>query len=461
MKQLNFLTSSGTPGLGSTQLKTTLRVGKDSLLTSLRSILLIFAFILGVGNVLGDTYTRLESIASIDESAEYVLGIDGTGFHYTGTSSWGTIALPSAQTPLKYTLNKTNNGTTFTAKTTISNTVYYLTVPGSNNTFTMSTNSTDLRLGTTTTDTDNSYAIANTSTTTRHIRVGASGLRSYANTTGNMAFFYKVTSSNPCTVTWHVNGGTTTAGGPTTNSTTGSKVTKLPTAPTSSACDGSKVFVGWTKTPIDGTTNTKPADLFSTVAQSPELKGNTDFYAVFANQVSAGGSSATLFDISDYSAIPTNWSNHNVGVGSYFCFDAGGDSLTSPLQTPHNNVQVTCSVATYGGTTGSTNHPLTVYLLDAEGNIKDTKTTATPSSSSYVSSGTLSFGDIDYSFKIRFYLPSANKGARLRTPKCTGTTLPTYNGYRTSCCTPLAQINGSFSLNHFSCHVETDQICKP
>ena len=48
----------------------------------------------------GDTYEQLTSIANIDESAQYVLGIDGTGFHYEGTSSWGKTALPSAQTPI-------------------------------------------------------------------------------------------------------------------------------------------------------------------------------------------------------------------------------------------------------------------------------------------------------------------------------------------------------------------------
>ena len=95
------------------------------------------------------------------------------------------------------------------------------------------------------------------------------------------------TAPTPCTITWHVNSGTTTAGSPTTNSTTGSKITTLPTAPTSAACDGSKVFVGWTETPIVGTTNTKPSDLFTTSAGAPTLTQTaTHYYAVFANQTS-------------------------------------------------------------------------------------------------------------------------------------------------------------------------------
>ena len=157
-------------------------------------MLLLCALIVGSSNVWADTYEQLTSIASIDESAEYVLGIDGTGFHYDGTSSWGKTALPSAQTPLKYTLKKANDNNSFTAETTISATKYYLQVPTSN-TFSMTTSAgtnTNLIIGTTQVSGTN-YAVANKTTTARHLRInGTSGLRSYAGTTGTMAFFYKV-----------------------------------------------------------------------------------------------------------------------------------------------------------------------------------------------------------------------------------------------------------------------------
>ena len=146
-----------------------------------------------------DTYEQLTSIANIDESADYVLGIDGTGFHYEGTSSWGKTALPSAQTPIKYTLTKAQDGNSFTAKAIISGKTYYLQVPTSN-TFSMATSTgtnTDLIIGTTQISGTN-YAVANKSTTTRHLRInGTSGLRSYAGNTGTMAFFYKVVPSVP------------------------------------------------------------------------------------------------------------------------------------------------------------------------------------------------------------------------------------------------------------------------
>ena len=148
-------------------------------------------------NASADTYEQLTSIANIDESAQYVLGIDGTGFHYEGTSSWGKTALPSAQTPIYYTLTKAADGASFTAKAIISETEYYLQVPTSN-TFSMATSAgtnTDLIIGTTQVSGTN-YAVANKTTTARHLRInGTSGLRSYAGTTGSMAFFYKVTKS--------------------------------------------------------------------------------------------------------------------------------------------------------------------------------------------------------------------------------------------------------------------------
>ena len=166
----------------------------------LKTLLLLCALVAGSSSVWATTtYTQLTSISDIDESYYYVLGIDGTGFHYSGTSSWGLTALPTAQTPLYYILKKANDGKSFTAKTTISSTTYYLQVPTSN-TFSMATSTgtnTDLIIGTTQVSEPN-YAVANKGTTTRHLRInGTSGLRSYAGTTGSMAFFYKVSKEDP------------------------------------------------------------------------------------------------------------------------------------------------------------------------------------------------------------------------------------------------------------------------
>ena len=163
----------------------------------LKSFFLLFALIVGSSSVWGQTYERLTSIANIDEDADYVLGIDGTGFHYSGISSWGLTALPSAQTPLYYKLKVANDEKSFTAATTINSTKYYLQIPTSND-FSMSTSTgtnTDIIIGTTysSAGTGKEYAVANKSTTTRHLRRnGTSGIRSYAGNTGSLCFFYKV-----------------------------------------------------------------------------------------------------------------------------------------------------------------------------------------------------------------------------------------------------------------------------
>ncbi len=136
------------------------------------------------------TYEKLTASGfSIDSNAQYVLGIDGTGFHYAGSSSWGLTALPSAQTPLYYTLTLVDAGAkTFTARTVIGSTTYYLTIP-TTNTFTMSSSSTTIRIATSQSDPD---AVSHISIANRHIRRnGTSGLRSYATSTGSAAYFTK------------------------------------------------------------------------------------------------------------------------------------------------------------------------------------------------------------------------------------------------------------------------------
>ena len=157
-----------------------------------KSFLLMLCMMFGT-NVWADSYEQLTSISNIDESAEYVLGVDETGFHYSGTSNWGLCALPTVQTPLYYTLTKSADGNSFTASTEINGTTYYLQIPTAN-TFSMATSTgtnTDIIIGTTKVAETN-YAVANKTTTDRHLRInGTSGLRSYAGTTGAMAYFYK------------------------------------------------------------------------------------------------------------------------------------------------------------------------------------------------------------------------------------------------------------------------------
>lgn len=319
----------------------------------LKTMLLLCALVVGSGSAWADTYEQLTSIAYIDESAEYVLGIDGTGFHYEGTSSWGKTALPSAQTPIKYKLTKASDGNSFTAKATISGTTYYLQVPTSND-FSMATSEgqkTDLIIGTTQVSETN-YAVANKTTTDRHLRInGTSGLRSYANETGTMAFFYKVISfaitaqsnntdygtvslsgsvitgspkseyryadpaytvspANSATVVQDGNNFTVT---PSENTTVTINFEAIPkhtvtysvngttttqdfmegeaiTFPDDPAAVDEKVFVGWVTGAIDGTTDTAP----SFVTSATMDKSDITYYAVFANVIDNGSGTYTL-----------------------------------------------------------------------------------------------------------------------------------------------------------------------
>ena len=70
---------------------------------------------------------------------------------------------------------------------------------------------------------------------------------------------------------------------------------EIPVEPeaTTYACDD-KVFVGWTATPIDGSTDTEPADLFTTKTAKVE-EAATIYYAVFAT-ADAGGSTTDTYD---------------------------------------------------------------------------------------------------------------------------------------------------------------------
>ena len=115
-----------------------------------------------------------------------------------------------------------------------------------------------------------------------------SGNWSYDNTSLTLYAQWEI---NDYPIHWKYNGDsdwTSGVGSDNNHATHGNTITSMPTEPTSAACDGMKVFVGWTATPIVGTTDTRPDDLFTTVAGSPKITSETTFYAVFAT-ASGGG----------------------------------------------------------------------------------------------------------------------------------------------------------------------------
>ncbi len=296
-----------------------------TILTAALALLAILAIPMGMR---GQTtsYEQLTSIANIDESAQYVLGIDGTGFHYEGTSSWGKVALPSAQTPLYYTLTKATDGKSFTAKTTISGTTYYLQIPTSN-TFSMATSTgtnTDIIIGTTQVSETN-YAVANKGTTNRHLRInGTSGLRSYAGTTGTMAFFYKVVSSNTptYTVTYHANMTGTADIEETYNE--GETVTIAG----NTFVNPGYAFTEW-NTEADGT-----GDSYNPGDEIENIDDDIDLYAQWEE-------SSVIIDVLNWQATgsPTNyteWTYNNTSSGAAYAGQSSGtyQSIQLRAQTP-------------------------------------------------------------------------------------------------------------------------------
>ena len=83
------------------------------------------------------------------------------------------------------------------------------------------------------------------------------------------------------TITWSVNGASTTEGNPTTSVVEGKGITTLPTTPAD--ISGMK-FQGWTATQIATSSATAPTDLFTDAEHAPSITANTTFYAVFAEE---------------------------------------------------------------------------------------------------------------------------------------------------------------------------------
>lgn len=130
-----------------------------------------------------------------------------------------------------------------------------------------------------------------------------------ANTTINVTF-----AADPTyTVTWVA--GTNPSFSTQTNYA-GTALTDPGTPDGSTVC-GSKVFRGWTATPIVGEDDEAPNDLFTSVSGKSIPEGGTTYYAVFATQ-SGGGS---VFDhYEKVTTAPTDWTAHKY---VYATADAG------------------------------------------------------------------------------------------------------------------------------------------
>ena len=269
------------------------------------------------------------------------------------------------------------------------------------------------------------------------------------------------TTAPSYTVSWNVNGENWNAGhgSPSTSVYSGSKVTALPTTPTSSNCDNSKVFVGWSATVIDGTTSTKPADLFSTPEGAPTVRGDVTYYAVFATATPSN--KTVTYPISSKNTFGTPTGTAPIGASATIAETYTGDTKQ---MTSGNSQTVTL---TDWGTTNITNITLSMRSNKSGGAGKLSYSTNGGSSYSYIignSSSGVAFNQSSWYGNWSESYVSVSKSvditgvadntiqikieATANSLYCESYSFTyvgyTYSNYATSCCTPLGSINGSF-----------------
>ena len=283
------------------------------------------------------------------------------------------------------------------------------------------------------TSSDATVATVNSSGVVTALKAGTTTIKAAFAATGNYCSKeVSTTFTVRYRVKWSVNGNDSySTGSPTTYiGTHNTKVSTLPTDPGKALCDDSKEFVGWTATPIVGSTNTVPSDLFTTAAGAPNVTNNVTYYAVFATVGTA------TFQASDITNTPATGNTREWGhmASGTLLYLSAGQYYTSG--TPY----------TWTVTNGTSN-----YARFTAGSGKTiTKIVATISGTNYkinsVTKGTLSTSSTTQTIT----------GINNSTVDCKATSsyqiritqaVVTYaSAFATSCCTPLGSINGSINL---------------
>ena len=273
------------------------------------------------------------------------------------------------------------------------------------------------------------------------------------------------------TVTWIANGTPWTGsshGTPSTNVESGSKVATLPTAPTSAACDSKKEFVGWTATEDYSNATTPPTDLFLTPAGAPIVTGDVTYHAVFAN-------ASNDFERITSDNISTLRDGNKVAivcVKNSGALKTDGSVTVAPSESSSKITPASTIIWTIKGTSTS-------WTIENSSNQKlGTSTSGTPSSNSSkdiavnasynntwkIQNSTNANNGFSGSDAIYISLTSENNCALeitnnkwvIYNSSSASSNQYTalkfyrqiYTNYTTTCCTELAQINGSFNLSH-------------
>lgn len=267
-----------------------------------------------------------------------------------------------------------------------------------------------------------------------------------ANTTINVTF-----AADPTyTVTWVAGSNPSFS---TQTNYAGTALTDPGTPSAASYCPGGKEFVGWTETPIVGE-GSAPADLFTSVTGKSIPSGGTTYYAVFAD-ASSGSVSKTYELTIERADVPSSytgtWSAKDAaetggGSGTLSVSLSGTNVMRSTASGHTTHIQFKASSTGFYNTTDlgtinsiTTNNSDIKYYINSSSN---------PSSS----------GSGGY-----FRVYNSTSGARYTasivinfTKTVSGTT---YSNYATTCCTPLASINGAIkSISGTSATLKWDNL---
>lgn len=202
------------------------------------------------------------------------------------------------------------------------------------------------------------------------------------------------------------------------------KIPALPSTPLSCSAT-SDCFMGWTTTPIAGTTDEAPEKLYTAADAIPSVTADMTYYAVFAQKtVIDGGEPATyIFDDDHQSGWTTNAENKS----GYWLLDAG-KTLVSPEVNLAGLTSVSVQIRTYGG---KEYNQLELHAGDALLTTFVTTTGTTLTDYTWTNTGTLS-GKAQLTFSCP--IAGSKKGIGISAASIEATGVRTlYSAYLTSC----------------------------
>ena len=156
-----------------------------------------------------------------------------------------------------------------------------------------------------------------------------------------------------CQVIWMVNGEEYTAGNPTNSLAAGSKVTQLPTAP-SSPCAESNQFVGWSEDVITTPQDDVPADLFSDASEAPTVAHDVVYNAVFATLEESEIYESLAAPISMDLNNTEGWKLSGLIKDTKHWRMVSDSYIESPSLNASQITSITINMRTYGGTSYNT-----------------------------------------------------------------------------------------------------------